>query len=234
MEAATMTASINGDMSVRAAVDTAQMPWTPSPSGTVWRKRVHLVGPAESGQVTSVVRYEPRSTFHAHDHPGGEEILVLDGVFSDEHGEWGAGTYLLNPEGFRHTPFSEPGCLLLVKLRQYAGRDRRHVVVDTNTLDWVPTATAGVAQKLLYEQTGFGDTVALEQWVPGADLGAISYPRGVELFVMAGEFGDEQGVYGGGSWLRLPAQSTHHPRTARGCTLYVKRAGLPYLLSARV
>ena len=85
---------------------TARMEWVSSPSGSVWRKRVHLVGPPESGQVTSVVRYEPTSRFPAHDHPEGEEILVLDGVFSDEHGDW-PGTYLLNPEGFRHAPFPE-------------------------------------------------------------------------------------------------------------------------------
>jgi anti-sigma factor ChrR (cupin superfamily) len=233
MEAETKTASINGDLSVRAAVDTARMPWTPSPSGTVWRKRVHLVGPPEAGQVTSVVRYEPGSTFHAHDHPDGEEILVLDGVFSDEHGDFGAGTYLLNPEGFRHAPFSGPGCLLLVKLRQYRGRNRRHVVVDTNTLDWAPTATPGVVEKLLYEQAGFSDSVVLEQWRPGTDLGVVSYAKGAELFVLEGEFADAQGVYGEGCWLRLPAESTHRPRTARGCTLYVKRAGFPYLASAR-
>ncbi|MEL6200569.1 MAG: cupin domain-containing protein, partial [Pseudomonadota bacterium] len=68
------------------------MDWSASPSGTVWRKRVHLVGPPESGQVTSVVRYQPDSSFPTHDHPEGEEILVLDGVFSDEHGDWPAGT----------------------------------------------------------------------------------------------------------------------------------------------
>ena len=86
------SAAINGDLSARVAVDTAAMDWTPSPSGTVWRKRVHLVGPPESGQVTSVVRYEPSSDFHVHEHPDGEEILVLDGVFSDDHGDWPAGT----------------------------------------------------------------------------------------------------------------------------------------------
>lgn len=110
--------SINGDLSRRVSVDTERLPWTPSPSGSVWRKRVHRVGPAESGQVTSIVRYEAGSRFPAHDHPEGEEILVLDGVFSDDHGDWPAGTYLLNPEGFRHAPFSREGCVLFVKLRQ--------------------------------------------------------------------------------------------------------------------
>jgi len=83
-----MGEAVNGNLSVRAVADTTRMEWAPSPSGSVWRKRVHLVGPPESGQVTSVVRYEPRSRFPAHDHPQGEEILVLEGVFSDEHGNW--------------------------------------------------------------------------------------------------------------------------------------------------
>ncbi|HJY78187.1 MAG TPA: cupin domain-containing protein [Burkholderiales bacterium] len=212
--------------------DTARMAWAPSPSGTVWRKRVHLVGPPESGQVTSVVRYEPRSRFPAHDHPDGEEILVLEGVFSDEHGDWSAGTYLLNPEGFRHAPFSEPGCVLFVKLRQFPGRDRRHVVLDTTKLPWQASSTRGGNFKTLYQQPGFSDVTRLERWDPGTDLGVRSYEQGAELFVVEGEFADEAGAYSEGFWLRLPAGSTHQPRSERGCMLYVKRAGLPYLKSA--
>src|SRR6202162_181598 len=114
-----MVGAINGNLSVRAVADTALMGWASSPGVSVWRKRVHLVGPPESGQVTSVVRYEPASRFPAHDHPEGEEILVLEGVFSDEHGDWRAGTFLLNPESFRHTPFSEPGCFLFWMLSDF-------------------------------------------------------------------------------------------------------------------
>ena len=224
--------AINGDLSVRAVVDTTHMEWTPSPSGSVWRKRVHLVGPPESGQVTSVVRYEPNSRFPAHDHPDGEEILVLEGVFSDEHGDWPAGTFLLNPEGFRHSPFSEPGCVLFVKLRQFAGRERRHVIVDTRELAWQPSSIPGVTCKALYQQAGFSDLMLLENWAPQADRGVISYEHGAELFVLEGAFADEVGAYSAGCWLRLPTGSRHHPRTARGCTLYIKRSGLPYLRSA--
>jgi anti-sigma factor ChrR (cupin superfamily) len=227
-----MAESINGDLSIRVAVDTARMHWAPSPSRSVWRKRVHLVGPPECGQVTSVVRYEPHSTFPAHDHPGGEEIFVLDGVFSDEHGNWPAGTFLLNPEGFRHTPFSEPGCVIFVKLRQFAGRERQHVVVGTHELDWIRSSTRGVSEKQLYEQVGFSDHVCLERWSPEANLGIRSYSRGAEMFVLEGEFADEAGRYAAGCWLRFPASSAHRPHTTRGCTLYVKRAGLPYLMSA--
>lgn len=192
------------------------------------------MGPPEAGQVTSVVRYDPKSRFPAHDHPEGEEILVLDGVFSDEHGDWPAGTYLLNPEGFRHAPFSEPGCLLFVKLRQFPGRARQHVVVDTNRLAWQPTSIPGVARKRLYQQAGFHDSMHLERWDSRTDRGATTYERGAELFVLGGEFADDAGTHSAGCWMRLPAGAEHHPRSAGGCTLYVKTAGLPYLRSGAV
>jgi anti-sigma factor ChrR (cupin superfamily) len=227
-----MSKQINGDLSVRAAADTQLMEWTSSPSGSVWRKRVHLVGSPESGQVTSVVRYLPNASFPAHDHPGGEEILVLEGVFSDEHGDWPEGTYLLNPEGFRHAPYSEPGCLLFVKLRQFPGRERRHAIVDTNALEWGPGPIRGVSRKLLYKQAGFSDEMRLERWDSGADLGEIAYRQGAELFVLEGQFFDDAGIYSRGSWLRLPAGSEHHPRSESGCTVYLKTGGLPYLRSS--
>jgi anti-sigma factor ChrR (cupin superfamily) len=218
--------NINADMRRRVSVDTAAMDWAPSPSGTVWRKRVHLVGPAESGQVTSVVRYEPGATFPGHEHPGGEEILVLEGTFSDEHGDWPAGTYLLNPEGFRHAPFSRQGCVLFVKLRQYAGADRLHDCVDTSALPWRPTAQAGVEAKQLYAQSGYPDTVALECWSAGVCLEERSYPEGVEYFVLEGSFDDEEGSHRTGAWLRLPNGSRHRPFAPEGCVVYVKRDGV--------
>ena len=227
-----MNESINGDLSLKATVDTNSMAWASSPSGTVFRKRVHLVGPPESGQVTSIVRYEPHSSFPAHDHPEGEEILVLDGVFSDEHGDWPAGTYLLNPEGFRHAPFSKEGCVLFVKLRQFPGRDREHHVIDVDALDWKPSDTEGVAYKPLYSQEGFSDTMRLEHWDAGTESGDISYADGAEIFVIEGELQDEDGRYPAGTWLRLPRGARHRPATSSGCTIYVKLAAHRYLRSA--
>jgi anti-sigma factor ChrR (cupin superfamily) len=220
---------LNGDLTVRVAVDTAAMDWTPSPSRTVWRKRVHRVGPAEAGQVTSVVRYEPGSTFHAHDHPDGEEILVLEGIFSDEHGDWPAGTYLLNPEGFRHAPFSRDGCVLFVKLRQFPGRSRTHVAVAADSIPWQSTERRGVEIRPLYSQQGFADTMRLERFRPGADLGQRRYPNGAELFVLQGAFADECGQFRERAWLRLPPGAVHAPTTRDGCLLYVKEGGFAYL-----
>lgn len=223
---------LHGDLSIRVAVDTRSLQWTPSPSRTVWRKRLHRVGPAESGQVTSLVRYDAGSSFPIHDHPDGEEILVLDGVFSDEHGDWPAGTWLLNPEGFRHAPFSNPGCLLFVKLRQAAGEARRHVEARTDQLAWQDAGIVGVERKKLAAQPEFPDSTWLERWSPGALLGERELEGGVEYFVLEGSFEDEAGDYAKGSWLRLPIQGRHRPVTREGCLLYVKYDALANLRPA--
>ena len=223
--------ALNGDLSLRALMRAADMVWQQSPSGSVWRKRFHLVGGAESGQVTSIVRYDKDSSFPAHDHPDGEEILVLEGTFSDEHGDWPAGTYLLNPQGFRHAPFSREGCLLFVKLRQYAGADRHHVALRTDAMSWLSGSTPGIEIKTLYSEPGFADETRLERWPAGASPGTVGYQGGVEILVIRGTFGDEGGIYGEQTWLRLPPGSTHTPRSPEGCELYVKTGALTALRS---
>ena len=228
------SAPLNGDTGARAAAHTAQMEWQPSPSGTVFRKRVHRVGPPESGQVTSVVRYEPGASFPAHDHPEGEEILVLAGVFSDEHGDWPAGTYLLNPEGFHHAPFSKEGCEIFVKLRQYAGDRRVHVATPTGELAWEPTGDAGIDRKPLYSgaEVGAPDAMFLERWQPGARRDARRFEGGVEIFVVRGMLVDEDERYEAGSWLRLPPGRSHGAASPEGCELYVKTGGVAALRTA--
>lgn len=224
--------SLHTDLSRPVAVDTEAMAWSPSPSGTVWRKRVHLSGEAERGRVTSVVRYDPRSDFPVHDHPEGEEILVLEGVFSDEHGDWPAGTYLLNPEGFRHAPRSREGCRLFVKLRQFAGLDREHVAIQTHDLAWTPGPAAGLEVKALYSQSGYPDRMRLERWaVDRPDASVSFYPDGVELFVISGSFVDAQGKHGPGSWIRLPRGAHHAPKVEgdEPCEIYLKEGGFDAL-----
>lgn len=223
--------ALNGDMRKRVAARTSALDWQPSPSGTVWRKRLHLVGGAESGQVTSLVRYEKGATFAAHDHPEGEEILVLEGVFSDEHGDWPAGTYLLNPEGFRHAPFSEPGCLLFVKLRQYAGPGRHHVALCTNDVAWAPGDLPGVDQKILYTHPEFPDVTRLERWAPGTAVEIPERAEGAEIFALEGSFEDGSGTYDALSWLRIPEGEVHEVTTREGCTLYIKTGALGSLRS---
>ncbi len=217
---------LNADLSQRVVVHTADMDWQASPSPTVWRKRLYLDGPAEAGIVTSVVRYDAGSSFPSHSHPGGEEIFVLDGTFSDEHGDYPPGSYLLNPDGTSHAPFSRDGCTLFVKLRQYAGEGRMQVQMDTNALDWQERAEGTIWQKPLYRQGGYKEWTMLLKLDPGARSQPHTHPGGEEVFVIDGEFADDDGVYPAGTWTRSPPGSGHRIWSDDGAVLLVRLGGL--------
>jgi anti-sigma factor ChrR (cupin superfamily) len=213
---------LNADMGERVVVDTAALDWEKSPSGTVWRKRLHVDGPAESARVTSIVRYDPGGAFPAHDHPGGEEIFVLEGVFSDEHGDYPAGTHILNPEGFRHAPFSREGCTLFVKLRQYAGADRPQQQRDTRALPWEERRGGQVAEMPLYSQNGYDGRTSLIRFSPGGGAPRHGHPFGEEVLILDGTMEDEFGTYGRGTWIRNPVGSAHQPLSHDGCIFLIK------------
>ena len=115
--------NLNAEFGARAAVHAARLDWTPSPIPGVDRRMLDRLGD-EVARATSIVRYAPHSHFSPHTHGGGEEFLVLDGIFQDEHGDYPAGTYVRNPPTTSHTPGSEPGCTLFVKLWQFDPDDR--------------------------------------------------------------------------------------------------------------
>jgi anti-sigma factor ChrR (cupin superfamily) len=223
--------SLNADFTQRIVMPTVEMDWQASPSPTVWRKRLDLTD-GEYGRVTSVVRYAAESSFHTHGHPAGEEILVLEGVFSDEHGDYPAGSYLLNPKGFRHTPFSREGCVLFVKLCQYAGDDRAHLAVDTAAEPWTNGSERGLDVLPLYSDLGWPETMCLERLAPGTVLSSETCRGGKEIFVIEGRLDDDDGSYPAGTWLRLPPGAAHAPRSAAGCTCYVKRNHLAEMIQS--
>lgn len=214
-----MNEALNMDRSIRVAVETANLPWQESPSAGVSRKKLEREA-AETGQVTSVVRYAANSRFSPHRHPLGEEIFVLDGLFEDEHGQYPAGTYLRNPPGTTHAPGSTPGCDLLVKLNMFDPDDQQPVVIQTRTTEWRPGLVPGLSVMSLHS---FGTVhTALVRWEPGTVFKPHVHPGGEEIFVLDGVFSDEQGQYPTGTWLRNPPYSQHRPFSEEGCTIFVK------------
>lgn len=216
---------LNDDFTQHVILRTDGMDWQASPSPTVWRKRLDLSGPAEAGRVTSVVRYDADSKFPSHPHPDGEEIFVLDGVFSDEHGDYGPGSFLLNPEGFSHAPFSKQGCVLFVKLRQYPGQDRRQIKIDTNAGEW-QTRAPGVEAMTLYDEADHPEKIRLVRFAPGTNFPDHDHPGGEEVFILDGGIEDDYGKYGKGCWGRYPVGSRHKVFSEQGCVLYVKTGHL--------
>jgi anti-sigma factor ChrR (cupin superfamily) len=216
--------NLHGDWRQPVALNTEALPWVASPSPGVERRLLERLG-AEVARATSVVRYAPGSRFARHGHGGGEEILVLEGTFADEQGSYPAGTYLHNPPGSAHAPFSESGCTLLVKLQQMHPEDQQRLVIDTHAATWHPGLVPGLAVLPLH---AFGsEQVALVRWEPGTRFQAHSHPGGEEIYVIEGVFQDEHGSYPAGSWLRNPPGSVHRPWSDPGCTIWVKTGHLP-------
>jgi len=215
---------IHADLTERAVVDTKAQPWVGSPLPGVQRKMLERDG-EEVARATSLVRYTSGSSFAAHEQGGGEEFLVLEGVFSDERGDYPAGTYVRNPPGSRHRPFSRDGCMLFVKLRQMAPDDGAHVVIDTATSAWEPyPGAAGLDMMRLH--THGRERVYLARWAAGASYPMHRHSGGEESYVLSGEFGDNLGAYPAGTWIRNPVGSEHAPFSKGGAVLYVKSGHL--------
>ena len=94
---------LNSDFEARVLVHSADLDWVDSPIQGVQRRMLDRIG-NEVARATTIVKYDPGSQFSPHVHTGGEEFLVLDGVFQDEHGDFPAGTYIRNPPESGHTP----------------------------------------------------------------------------------------------------------------------------------
>lgn len=101
----------------RVVIDTRQARFRPGLVPGLTVLPLHEFGTEHA----ALVRWAPGTLFQPHSHWGGEEILVLEGVFSDEHGDYPAGTWIRSPHLSRHHPFSEPGCLIYVKVGHLQG-----------------------------------------------------------------------------------------------------------------
>jgi len=214
--------NINADYSQRVVINYHDLPWIRSPETGVDRRMLDRIGD-ELAKATSVVRYQPGSKFSVHHHEFGEEIFVLEGVFSDEHGDYPAGTYVMNPPGSSHQPFSEFGCTLFVKLRHLSEEQLEREVVDTKTAPWFQGMVPGL-QVLPLMRQGSGST--LVKWAPQTYFNPHKHYGGEEIFVVDGVFEDEHGRYSAGSWIRSPHMSVHQPFSKEGCLIFVKTGHL--------
>lgn len=214
---------LNLDFFKRVVIQTDQLEWVESPKAGVVRKPLARED-AERGHATSIVKYEAGASFSEHGHPLGEEILVLEGVFSDETGDYPAGTYFRNPEGFRHTPFSKEGCVILVKLHQFQADDDAHVQVKTGEHEWSQSEN-GLETLLLHECNN--ERVAMIRWPAGLKIPSHSHVGGEEVYVIEGQFSDEFGSYPAGTWVRLPDSSKHAPVADEDTLIWIKLGHLP-------
>lgn len=192
---------INDDLSQPVIVHAAKQAWVASPAPGVERRRLFRVG-EEKARATSIVRYAPGSTFAPHTHGGGEEIVVLEGVFQDERGDYPAGAYVRNPPGSSHVPASEDGCTIFVRLWQFRADDHAQIVRRPGEgRRLAPRAGAVSARRLFVDVQ---EDVRIETWSAGERV-TVENPQGLEFLVLTGRLSVGGETLEPQSWGRLPA-----------------------------
>ena len=212
---------LNANFKERVVVHGAKLPWQASPIPGVERRMLDRLGD-EVARATSIVRYAPGSAFSPHVHTGGEEFLVLDGVFQDEHGDFPAGSYIRNPPETSHTPGSKSGCVIFVKLWQFDMADRTEVKFDTNKMEFSPDGNR-VGVEIMQLFANAHECVCLERWAPDTSV-ELADPGGMEILLLDGGFAEGllkvREEFKPQSWLRLPkeyaTQAVAGPQTVRG------------------
>lgn len=213
--------ALNADFGQRVVIATDSLAWAPSPVPSVLRRPLDRIG-GEVARATSIVRFAPGSRFPVHEHGLGEEFFVLEGVFSDEEDHYPAGTYVRNPPGSRHAPYSSQGCTIFVKLRQMPRSERTRLVVDTSTAPW--ESESGLQRMRLFHSV-HGEDVCLERLCAGASV-ASSAAGGEEILLLDGDLWDEDGAHGIGSWIRNPPGYSQLRHSRTGAQYWVKRGHL--------
>jgi len=217
---------LNDNFAARVVIHTQAQPWIPSPTNGVERRPLDRIG-AEVARATSLVKYDANSAFPPHVHSGGEEYLVVEGIFSDEDGDHIAGSYVRNPVGSKHAPHTKEGCTILVKLHQMPKAQQTTIVVDTNDIAfWQKTNNAGIEHCPLFSDTKSGETVEMITFQVGASLDTENVRNGEEIFVLEGQLEDQQGVYPQGTWIRNPDGLEHQLMSATGAKIWRKTGHL--------
>lgn len=192
--------------------------WTRSPASGVERIMLDRVG-RETARATSLVRYAAGSCFTAHEHPFGEEFLVLDGEFADEHGAFPAYTYVRNPHGSKHIPQSAKGCTIFVRLRQMASTDDRHCVIPIDR----HTPHSGFTRELLH--AAGHERVQLIRAAAGERVALPACYEAQEALLMEGRVEwqtDQVRTLEPWSWLRVPPGHPLRLQTLAPCLIYTR------------
>ncbi|EEE35629.1 anti-ECFsigma factor, ChrR [Rhodobacteraceae bacterium KLH11] len=214
---------LNSDFSARALVHSDQLEWQASPMKGVDRRMLDRIG-GEVARATTIVRFAPGSKFSAHTHTGGEEFIVLDGVFQDEHGDFPVGTYVRNPPTSRHTPGSEPGCTIFVKLWQFDMEDRTQF--RKNMAAELAAPVNGVATATLHEDAR--ETVTYSHLDAGSVLTSTAR-GGIEVLIIDGSLSADGDVLDKHDWLRLPEGETLSATAgSNGAKVWMKTGHLPF------
>jgi hypothetical protein len=214
---------INDDFTRPVIVHAGRQDWVPSPAPGVDRRMLYRIG-EEKARATSIVRYAPASAFARHTHTGGEEFVVLDGVFQDEHGDYPAGAYIRNPPGTSHVPSSKDGCTIFVRLWQFRADDRAQTVRQPGEGKQVPPRAAAMTATVLFDDGH--EEVRFEDWWADGSV-AVENTEGLEFLLLSGGMTMGGEILEPQTWGRLPAGMALNAQVSNdGARVWIKRGPL--------
>ena len=215
---------LNQDFNQKVVMDPAHLRSIDSPCDGVKRILLERSEDSEFAISTTIVDFDAGSYFEEHVHDLGEELFVLEGVFSDESGDYPGNVYQ-KPSNSKHKPFSKSGCRLFVKLRQFNEDDNKKIIINTNYSPWLPGIVEGLQVLPLHNFEC--ENTALVKWDPNTKFNPHNHFGGEEILVISGTFYDEYGSYPKYSWIRSPHMSQHTPYTLDdGALIFVKTGHL--------
>ena len=219
--------AFNADPDAMVLMETAEMAWQATDIPGVSEKLLERVIDDEKGRETAIVKLEPGTTLPTETLARRMDIFVLEGSLSDEHGDYGQYTFVMNPAGFCHTLTSKEGCVFYRKLRKPIRDDTERLVIDTNKVEWQPFGHRAAEVVHFYrdphgiENSRFGEVFANQQ-IPSHD-----HALGEETLIVDGMLKDEMGSYGPGTWLRFPIGLAHAPYTEeQSCKMLIRDGDL--------
>ncbi|MFD2205291.1 cupin domain-containing protein [Kiloniella antarctica] len=215
---------LNADFTQTIIVKPENTNWSPSPAKGVERIMLDRIG-EEVARATTIVRFAKDKYFPEHQHDGGEEFFVLEGVFSDQYGDFPAGTYVRNPVGTSHSPHTVKGCIIFVKLWQFDQGDDKQFSINTNTAQWISSTNPD--QKILPLHHFNDEIVQMEKWASGSFIHRVAPKGGVEILVLEGSLQDNNERYPQRTWLRYPEAEILNFTVTEDCTLLCKSGHLP-------
>lgn len=223
------TMQLNNDFARAVVVNTLEIPWQQEQSSEVLFRMLEQSN-SECSRTTSITRLKSGAVISPLENVAGEEIIVFEGTYTDESGEYPAGSYIKNSTATRPVSVTQTDCTLFIKRGHLQQGDIERVVVDTHNSVWRQGMVGGLSVLPLSEFKG--EHSALVRWQPGTVFNPHRHWGGEEIYVLDGVFEDEFGCYPAGTWMRSPHLSQHAPFSREGCTIFVKVGHLPEVPAA--